>query len=324
MSDLFEDDIRGRKAKEERIALPGGKQHTSNRRLELMLNGRGVSQVVVKVTGYTQSRSGATANARYIMRQDTDEKEDVPIETRDGLILEAKADVDAVLDDWFAAKETRKDARRTANIVLSAPEGSDRAAVTNAVREFATDFFGDNHDYFFAMHEDTSNPHAHLTVKTRGFDQKQLRLGKAQLHAMREGFASKLRSQGVIVGATYRSDRGNWKKSEKQTLRHMRAEAKPVRVDAPERRSALSQAVRDLPMATDWESAMQERYKLTKAEYRALVEEMAASPDKGERAAAQVIAKYAETLPSPPNSAAERSVGQEPIQKAPPDRGFER
>ena len=170
---------------------------------------------------------------------------------------------------WFARQETRKDAQRTANIVLSSPTGSDPAKVRIAVQKFAVDFFG-NHDYMFVIHTDTSNPHAHLAVKTRGFDGKQLRLGKPELKAMREQYAVQLRDQHIDVNAAYRSDRGKWQRPKSQGQYHLdkRGESRNT---ASVREQAAKKAL-GIPKSEPWREPMQERYKQTRAEYLGLCE----------------------------------------------------
>ena len=262
MSGLFEDDIRGRKGKDGK--RPRGRDRSIPMRVgELHRNTRGHPEVVIKISSYAKDRGRASAHADYVTRRDK-EGGDLPVEMADGSVLTEPEEISEVLDDWFARQETRKDARKTVNMVLSTPTGSDPAKLKVAVREFAKDFFG-NHDYMFVIHTDTKNPHAHLTVKTRDFDGKQLRLGKPQLKQMRDLYAAKLREQGVEVNSAYRSDRGKSQRPKSQGQYHLdkRGESRNT--------ASLKRTARDLdegmPKDEPWRDAMLKRHKQTRAEY---------------------------------------------------------
>ena len=292
MAELFEDDIRGRKGEEAKRPHP---RRIPQRVGELHRNTRGHSEVVIKVSSYAKDRGRAAAHADYVARRGK-EGGDLPIEMADGSVLTEKEEVSEVLDDWFARQETRKDARRTANIVLSSPTGSDPAEVRIAVQKFAVDFFG-NHDYMFVIHTDTSNPHAHLTVKTRGFDDKQLRLGKPQLKQMRDLYAAKLREQGIQINSAYRTDRGKSVRPKSQGQYHLDKRGQS-RNTASRKRQAASKAL-GVPKHEPWREAMQERYKQTQAEYLGSAKYLRSEFGPEFETQAKDLETFAKNLPPP-------------------------
>lgn len=322
---IFEDDIRGKNAKEvSRRYLPRGKR-IPQRVGQLHRNTRNNPEVVVKVSSYTKDRGRAIAHAKYVTRRDKEGVEDLPAEMADGSLLSEPEEVDEVIDSWFAAPEKRKDARRTVNIVLSSPAHSDVEKVKQAVREFASDFFG-NHDYMFVTHTDTKNPHAHLTVKTRDFDGQQLRLGKDRLQIMRELYAQKLREQGIDVNASYRTERAQWRKSKSQALHHLdkpnAEKPRESRVSAARKRSAElgADSVKDQP----WRSAMQAKRDAMNAEYRGAAKYLRQTFGDEFEAQAQALEEFGDQLPKPKtlsDEIAEQLHAQKQQQDRQPDAG---
>ena len=107
------------------------------------------------------------------------------------------------------------------HLVLSMPETVDSVSVHQAVREFTKKTFAANHDYVFALHTDTVNPHCHVTVKMRGHDGRALKTEKADLQAWRDGFAEAMQFQGVEATASPRRSRGVVKKAQRSVIRHI-------------------------------------------------------------------------------------------------------
>lgn len=75
----------------------------------------------------------------------------------------------------------------------------------DAASSFARKTFGQDYEYLLAHHNQDSdpkrpdNPHAHLTVKTRGRHGQWLNPRKHDLQAWREAFALELRERGAIL-----------------------------------------------------------------------------------------------------------------------------
>lgn len=104
------------------------------------------------------------------------------------------------------------------HLVLSAPKDSDRQAVERAIRDFAAEQFGHNHQYLFTLHHDTAHPHGHVVINARGFDGKYLRTNKETLHDWREKFAETCREHGIEVDASSRLSRGVGERGRSLTL----------------------------------------------------------------------------------------------------------
>ena len=180
---------------------------------------RGASEVMVKVTGFGKGAGHVKAHLNYITRNGK-----VDMENERGEIFSGKNEVKNLFKDWendFSDSKRHKNQRDTMHLVLSMPETTDSQSVKNAVREFTKSTFSKNHEYVFALHTDDPHPHCHVTVKCLGFDGRRLNPKKADLQQWREGFADKLRDQGVDAEATPRRSRGVVKKSESSVIRHI-------------------------------------------------------------------------------------------------------
>jgi hypothetical protein len=288
MSDkLFEDDIRPIYSKIRDVEF-------SKRAKSAHRDAKRYQQVVVKVSSYGKTTRGVMAHINYISR-----KNDLDLEDSSGNKLTSNGQVKELMDDWFSKAETRKNARLTVNIILSAPKGSNRDAVRKATRDFAQKRFASNHEYLFAMHNDTDHPHAHLAVKLRGYDGTKLRLGRKELHELREGFAESLRGYGIAATASYRSSRGVGKKAAKQKHVHMRDRGLKLDMD----KKAVKEAAADLKgkekKSRPWEKAQKEKNDQVRREYREIGTFLQSSSDDQAKAIGQAISDYAESMPVP-------------------------
>lgn len=204
-----------------------------------------VPEVMVKISGGGKNLRQIKAHMDYISRNGA-----VELEDESGLIYSGKEDVRAVRDSWgdgrIGVPREGEKRREAFNIVLSMPPGTDRAAVKNAAREFASELFS-NHQYVFAAHDDEKHPHVHLTVKAVDMEGVRMNPRKADLQYWREIFAEKLKEQGIEANATPRQVRGVVKKAEKQVVRRIDrdyAEGKrkePSRVTVAQRAAAVAE-----------------------------------------------------------------------------------
>ena len=223
----------------------------------------GSPEVMVKITGFGKGASHVKAHLDYITR-----KGKLEMENDRGEVFTGKEEVKTLFKDWendFAASKRHKNQRDTMHMVLSMPETTDPEAVRKAVREFAQATFGKNHEYVFVLHTDEPHPHCHVTVKILGFNGKRLNPRKADLQQWREGFAEKLRDQGVNAEATPRISRGVVKKAEPSVIRHIERgdkthEPRVAKVRAAKIKEAaeeLSAEAKGLPVISKpWESAI--------------------------------------------------------------------
>lgn len=184
----------------------------------------GSPEVMVKITGFGKGSAHARAHLAYISRN-----AEVEIEDEKGNILSDKESVNKLFNKWekdFSKEEDHKKRRDTMHMVMSMPEGTPSDDVRKAVREFAKQNFGKNHEYVMALHspendDRTKQPHVHLAVKMQGMDGKRLNPRKDDLQAWREDFAENLRKLGVDAEASPRTSRGVVKKAERNVIRHI-------------------------------------------------------------------------------------------------------
>lgn len=183
------------------------------------------SQVMVRISGGGRSIHHIKAHLDYISRNGQ-----IPLEDQQGDKFSGKDDLAALRDEWrlggFAIDENAK-TRQAFNIILSMPAGTSDVAVLRAARGFASIEF-QNYQYAMALHtyetdpdsDPSPNPHVHLCVKAIGLDGARLNPRKADLQRWREAFAERLREQGVECEATPRLQRLQFRRGERQSVRH--------------------------------------------------------------------------------------------------------
>lgn len=187
----------------------------------------GSSEVMVKISSYGKGGAHVKAHLMYISRHSMASAEKVALENDKGQLFDNIDDVKELYEHWSKEIDVNKspgkgvNQRDTMHMVLSMPGKADPLALRGAVRAFAADNFGANHEYVFALHTDTDNDHCHLVVKCRGFDGRQVRTSPERLQHWRESFAERLRERGIDAEATPRPVRGVVRRPEKQVLRHI-------------------------------------------------------------------------------------------------------
>jgi len=159
-------------------------------------------EAVFKITSWAHDKETVGATLSYVSRSG-----DLEMEDPQGGVLNAD-DVKKRLDEWAQDFDTwKKRSRESAHIIFSSPKGADREAVRSAVRDFCWAAFA-NHDYLMVAHDDTKNPHVHVVVKARGFDNTKLDPGMRDIKDWRRYYAECLRNKGVQVEASSRLMRG--------------------------------------------------------------------------------------------------------------------
>jgi len=95
-------------------------------------------------------------------------------------------------------------------VIFSMAKGTPAAEVKEAVSDYLKQEFGGKHEYVFALHTDTDNPHVHVCIKMTPIKKRSKRLNprKNDLQRWREGFAQNLRRYGIAANATPRKTRG--------------------------------------------------------------------------------------------------------------------
>jgi len=173
--------------------------------------------------------------------------------------------------------------------------------VAEAARAFARKTFGEQYDYLLAHHNKESdpkrpeNPHAHLTIRTKGRDGQRLDPRKQDLQAWREAFALELRERGVVAEATPRRVRGITRKGQRQAIRHMdkRQASRVIRWK-------LEQAVKTVSSSnaadeTPWAKAAKEKQRKIRRAWNILA---AAFVQAGQPKLAREIMQFVNTMPA--------------------------
>ena len=265
-------------------------------------------EVMVKVTGSARGLRGLKEHLAYITRNGK-----ITGERENGEHIEGTREVRDLAEEWWAdGVGRRKSTRDTINLILSMPPGTDPQAVADAARAFAQKTFGDQYDYLLAHHNKQSdpkrpeNPHAHLTIKTRGRLRQSLNPRKADLQAWRERLALELRERGVLAEATPRRVRGVVRKGQRQAIRHMDKRA-ATRVTRWKFIQAFKTAsVGDDGTAEPWAKAAKEKQRKIRRAWNTLA---AAFEQAGQPKLAQEIRQFVNAM-SPAQTEREHFIAQ--------------
>lgn len=254
-------------------------------------------EVMVKVTGSAHGFRSLKEHLAYITRNGM-----LIGEREDGTLIEGVANVRSLAEEWWDKSGVDRPARArdSINLILSMPTGTDAETVAEAARAFARETFGEQYDYLLAHHNKESdpkrpeNPHAHLTIRTRGREGQRLDPRKHDLQAWREAFALELRERGVIAEATPRRVRGITRKGQRQAIRHM-DKRKATRVT----RWKLIQAVQTASVGNDaagtpWAKAAKENQRKVRRAWNTLA---IAFEQAGQPKFAQQIRQFVNAMP---------------------------
>jgi hypothetical protein len=106
------------------------------------------------------------------------------------------------------------------------PKGTPEKEFKESVADFVREEFS-NRQYVMAFHDDTDHLHIHVNVGTRDIDradEPRLNPRKHDLFRWRQGFADKLRGNGIEATASYRTSRFKYRKAEHAVVRQIRAD----------------------------------------------------------------------------------------------------
>lgn len=261
-------------------------------------------EVMVKVSGSARGAKGLKQHLAYITRNGA-----LVAEREGGELVVGKEGVKSLAEDWWMDAQRGRGvrARDTINLVLSMPPDIDRKAVAEAAGAFARNAFGGQYDYLMAVHEDTDHPHAHVTVKTRGYAGQRLDPKKADLQAWREAFAEQLQERGVDAAATPRAARGVVRKGQKQVIRHLDAR-RGSRVTLWKLQQAVkaAEAGAEPASAGPWVRAIAERQRKVRAAWATIGQALEA---EGHVAMAIEVKQFLAGMP-PVETERERMLGQ--------------
>lgn len=285
------------------VSLVGSSRLTGSAKAKLKRVISKAPEVMVKVSGRTQSSDHLKEHMNYITRNGK-----VEAETDYGL-MKGKEAVGDLHSDWsddaiiYEGQHQVRKAALSVNLVLSMPAGTDRDAFRNAVRDFVDVEIRPRVDTIVAFHDDTEHPHAHVTVRGRQHNGRVFNPGKGVLERYRERFASALRFRGIEAEATPRFTRGRTLKADRQSLRHMKGRGQLPSTDAQtidetyRERQAMKhgEVIKEKP----WEKKVREQQQGLKVVYEAASKELAASNHKDDQLLARQIQRFVRDLPKP-------------------------
>jgi len=254
---------------------------------------RRAPQVMVKVTGGGRGMRAIAAHFRYISKNGR-----LDIEDERGETVRGKESLPELADDWrFGGSliDDIGDRREAFNIMLSMPRGTDPLVVQKAAREFAQIELA-GHKYVMVLHDHQANPHVHISVRAESKHGKRLNPRKADLHRWRETFAAKLRERGIEAEATRQATRGVGRRYPELWQVKAGEDGRLLRVPAPAKRGAASNASRDAARKT----------------WRELAAVLAATGSEADRQLARSIEDFASSMTQQPAPAPERGLGPQP------------
>ena len=253
-------------------------------------------EVMVKVSGNTRGYSHMKEHLNYITRNG-----ELVGETGSGALIEGRDDVKSLADEWFRRREVvvgdrQRGAKETVNMVFSMPAGTDREKVRQATAKAVTELIADRHDYILVEHRDTAQPHVHVTVLARGRAGERYNPRKADLQALRDGFAHELRALGVEAESTPRKMRGIVRKPQRQVLRHLE-----MREPSKVQRSKVEEAVSVIKGLVEkgerpWEEATKNQQTKIRQQWKGLSERFFGEGGEGKTLAGE-INRFLESMP---------------------------
>ncbi len=255
-------------------------------------------EVMVKITGKTKTVGHLKSHLEYITRNG-----ELAAETETGAVMEGRHGLRDIQTRWADDAELdegrRRDGPLSHNIILSMPPGTDPIAVMEAVRAFAIETFGGQHDYVFVQHLDDEHPHVHLTVRSLGYDGRQLNPRKADLATWREHFAGELRLRGVEAEATPRRARGKVKKAEHGVIRVIRERSEQPRVERLAREEMIRETRAGKSSPRPWERKTRDRQAAIREAYGKQAEELERSRDPGDHELAKQLRRFVSEMSAP-------------------------
>lgn len=257
-----------------------------------------VPEVMVKITGKTKTVAHLKSHLEYITRNS-----ELAVETETGAVMQGRQGLRDIQARWADDAELdgsrRRDGPLSHNIILSMPPGTDPVAVKDAVRAFAIETFGDQHDYVFVQHLDDEHPHVHLTVRSLGYDGRRINPRKADLATWREQFAGELRLRGVEAEATPRRTRGKIRKAERGVVRALKERGEQPRVDRLAREETVREALEGKRLPRLWETKARDRQAVILDAYRIQAEELERSGHPGDHELAKQLRRFAAQMTAP-------------------------
>jgi len=204
---------------------------------------RKAPEVMVKITGSSSGLATVKHHLDYISRNGN-----VELEDESGTLYRGRDDVKNLREGLKACnipEESKK--REFLHVIFSMPPGTPADKTKDAVLKFCREEFS-NRQWVAAMHNDTDHTHVHVCVGTRDIDradEPRLSPRKADLARWRQGFAEKLRENGIEAAASERRNRFQYRRGESAAVRQIRADNPRSAVFNARRATQRAQAKRE-------------------------------------------------------------------------------
>ena len=171
---------------------------------------RKAPEVMVKITGSSSGLATVKHHLDYISRNG-----EVELTNESGETIHGREELKALREQMKASQVPNESNKREyLHVMFSMPPGTPEKAMREAVAQFCQEEFA-NRRYVAAFHDDTDHTHVHVCVGTRDIDradEPRLSPRKADLFRWRQGFADKLRENGIDAAASERRHRFNHRK----------------------------------------------------------------------------------------------------------------
>lgn len=271
----------------------------------LALTAKRTPEVMVKISKARKGSIEVKSHLDYISRNGK-----LTLEDQDEQKIKGRETIKDFLEEWKAAGRIKEPSenRDAFSIILSMPAGTDRDAVTNAAREFAKAEFAKKHRYVFVPHHDEKHSHVHLCVLSLGRDGTRLNPRKADLQRWREGFAEKLRENGIEANATKRNVRGYSKKAIKQPVIHIDRRGESV-VLKEQRKAVAQEVTTGNKQPNPYYEKMKTARGTVQTAYNQIIDALRQSPDPKDRALARNINAFIDGM-KPVETRREEAVRQ--------------
>ncbi|MBZ5762273.1 relaxase/mobilization nuclease domain-containing protein [Rhizobium sp. VS19-DR104.2] len=185
----------GKTAKQARFAFDARFETFIGGRVKAKLGDE--AEVNVTVTGTSHGREGAVKALSRLVSAGMAVDET-------GKTLSSVADVKGAADSWKRDLGSRR-ARDAMHLVVSAKAGTDPERFRATARDLLASEF-ENHQYFFAVHNDRGHLHAHAVILVKGEDGQRLRPDISTFKTWRSRYAEIAQSHGINMVATRRLD----------------------------------------------------------------------------------------------------------------------
>jgi len=201
---------------------------------------RRAPEVMVKITGNSTGLKTLKNHLDYISRNGQ-----LELTTENGESLQGKGAIKDLRDQFKAAQIPNESQRREfLHVMFSMPAGTPKNELRESVLQFCAEEFSTRH-YVAALHDDKDHTHVHVCVSTRAIDfpeAPRLNPRKADLFRWRQGFADKLRENGIEAAASKRSHRFNYRKPENFVSRQILTHNKALGENQTPRKSTIFEA----------------------------------------------------------------------------------